>query len=589
MCVCTIFTHVHLFTDDHQEIEVRTRSNSRNGTVTTPNPCTVLLKIGVDSTGHVPSMRVLDDDSVIPGFEYLAKPGAGHHASEPDCTVLARSVRREMLPPGVARLTAGEAFDPHAPEYTFPGRPLPSTPTRSISPIPDVPHVPHVPHSYGGIAAEEPKHHDGTDYKRKCLQSYAINIQSLNLTKGGGSDAFTHASLCAHPDKKKKLQEEHDHKGANSPRAFMRAVSDRLSDLTHFKDHKDHRDSKESRDAKLKDLGAKNRSWTNSPSGSEKFDKAEKIPVSDRRMSMGSLTHALTGASGLGLGSNSKDKDPTPAARSLRPISLGGSIPSQDAPHAHFSAIPSSSHSFPMSQSAPVLSGQAVTPRPRAISGSAVPHKETKDLRELNHNHNINHTLSNNHKEQHSSSSASIDSGIAYVDSGSSTASPTSATSRHDAKHATSPDVMSHNSSWSNFSHGSTANNSHNNLPGLHHLEANAEHNERKRVKYAALLHHYPHLFPCLLDPAVKIIARRLNKYLKFKDELSRSLMRAEAVQESETVRIAVHLVCFRLHLLIFISFLSSPSRRTVFVRCAGCSTTSGTSLCMPRRPRPRV
>ena len=508
-------------------------------------------------------MRILDDDSVIPGFEHLAKPGgasSAHHEKESDCTVLSRSLRREQLPPGVAVCTAGEAFDPHAPEF-IPGRevhppqppqlatvrPLPTTP-RSLSPVNDV-------HGHA------PVHHDGTDYKRKCLQGNAINIQSLNLCKAGpgGSDSlFIQASLGGGIDpKKKKMLEEHDHKGVHSPRAFMRAVSDRLSG--HFgKDHKDHKDHKEGKekDLKAKD-SSKGRSWGSSPVNSEKHDKffsekekeKEKAPSDRRRMSMGSFTPSLSYSSSTSKDSND-DKDASSMGRFLRPLSLNNvhlTTPA-DTSTAHFTAISNAKMSS-FSPAPLLVSGIAstgtVTPRSRSSSTSGAPAqgRDAKDLRELNH-----HALLHAHNQNNNSlSHISIDSsGIAYVDSTNN--SPNSATVRlhgagQGAHHVSTPDALSHDSSWSNFSHNSTANSSHNNLTHLHapaEKEVVVNKEEKQRIKYAALLHHYPHLFHCLLDPAVKIVAKRLNKFLKFKDELQKSLIRAEAVQESETVRSAL-------------------------------------------------
>ncbi len=553
-----------------QELEGRTGANSRNSNVTSPNPFTVLLKIGVDSSGHVPSTRILDDDSVIPGFEYLAKPGGAsslHHEKESDCTVLSRSLRREQLPPGVVVSTCSEAFDPHAPEF-IPGRevhppqpaqlttvrPLPTTP-RSLSPVNDV-------HGHG------PVHHDGTDYKRKCLQSNAINIQSLNLCKAGaGSDSlFIQASLGGGIDpKKKKMLEEHEHRGVHSPRAFMRAVSDRLSG--HFgKDHKDHKEGKE-KDLKTKD-SSKGRSWGSSPVNSDKHDKffsdkdkekdKEKAPSDRRRMSMGSFTPSLSYRSSTSRDSN-EDKESS-AGRFLRPLSLNNvhlTTPA-DTSTAHFTAISQAKTSSfsPAPLSSIIGSAATVTPRSRSVSANGAPAQgpDAKDLRELNH-----HALLHAHNQNNNSlSHISLDSGgIAYVDSDNN--SPNSATSRHgtgqpEKHHVSTPDALSHDSSWSNFSHNSTANSSHNNLSNLHvHAEKDivVDKQEKQRIKYAALLHHYPHLFHCLLDPAVKIVAKRLNKFLKFKDELQKSLIRAEAVQESETVRIFM-LSCF----LVFVCYI---------------------------------
>lgn len=332
-------------------------------------------------------------------------------------------------------------------------------------------------------------HHDGTDYKRKCLQSSSINIQSLNLTQ---------ASLGPHPEMKKKKCEE-ELKGVHSPRAFMRAVSERLSDLTHFS--KDHRETKSN-----KELGKpRSSSQSSSPGGSDRFDKAEKPnTIQERRMSMGSFTHAAPSG-----------KEGT---RLLRPLSLGN-VSHSEGSQSHFTAISPVATSAPLASnfSAPILS-HSHTPRPHILTGS-LPLKDAH-----NPHHNPHHHKEHHKDPSHGSSGtfvAAVDTGIAFEEpnlpSPPSSGPPSARPNAHDS--------VSHASSWGNFSRPSTSNSSQNNLVGLHTHYESAEGSEKKRTKYAALLHHYPHLYPCLLDPAVKLVAKRLNKFLKVRPLLVLSIV----------------------------------------------------------------
>lgn len=519
------------------------------------NPCSVLMKVGVDSTGHAPSKRILDDNMLIPNIQAATvreKPSLVVSTSangvkceaEPDVSVstLPSSLRKEhLLPQLPQRPTSTDTFpepeEIHVISANSNGRISPSlvkgATGLSNSVFKDALLNSINLNSNGAANSrfEEAMKGDGTDYKRKCLKSSSINIQSLNLTRrdtndeeagrGAGSSGSNGGTP---PDGKKrssKGDKDKSDKLLTSPRSFMRAVSNKLSEITQF-------GSKDDKDKNCR-TALKHRSLSVSSGLGE--SGGTKTPPSGKQARPSST--GVKSAPSSGTTEDIKSEPTATKAMHRRSTSLSGST-------YFFPAVVGAKSPESAAQATAVATSHVTTPRPQSLNvqdKTATPPGPSSG------------PPSAPITPPSGSRSPELHLGIAEMRADNEDGLVLDAVVRgtaqnlNDSANVDGPSTggLSTSSSCSNMSQASTVitNPADSSTSAPSTARSNSDNAINKRKKYAALLFHYPNLQPCLSDPALKVVAKKLNKCLKFKDELQRSLVKAETVQETETVRSA--------------------------------------------------
>jgi hypothetical protein len=474
-----------------QEVDERPRSSSR--TSSHSNPYTVLLKIGADSNGYVPGRRVLED---------LASFNCPFPATKADIDELVNDVPVVVHAPRSVRRDVILAAD------------LAAVGTSGGSPG-------HVDHSeaatFDRVVVEV--RGDGADYKRKCLKAHAVDLQQLQLDlrpakEGAGPQVPRSVKGDGHADQKEPRKSL-----SMSPSNFMRHVSERLSEMTHF--------SKPSAVAQKQSTKQpeKHRSWS-----------ASSLPGhTGEGTDGGKISHAQEGAS-----------------RSGRAGSVGGVVNS-----AVFQTVEQ------VAASAPTALVHSTTPRPCSVGHDQHAHGHGNSYFSEPHSHPHTETHSHSHHlsipaiptAHNHEPSHKVEGGIAFEGAAPVLPSPPGAffSTERQNQHLTAAGIMAHGNGHSFTSNSAVAgseggrsthtpslsgqmstSSSSSNLSlsagssGAVHPPSVLDRTERRRLKFAALRNHYPNLYQIAQahssDPATKLLARRLNKCLMVRRLFSCSL-----------------------------------------------------------------
>lgn len=528
----------------------------------------------MDSNGHAPSKRILDDNRLIPTIPATTRqkpplliiPSANHVTSEDTSGIHVHST---------ASASADESEAVQVISATSGGRISPSM-AKSAASLPSSIFKEALLNSISLNATSTSEYPSefpldeavvkgtGADYKRKCLMSSSINIQSLHLTKrdSSGAEEYTGFGNSTPPDGKKKSgkSDKGSDKGSDkekvvlpSPRKFMRAVSSKLSEISTQLSGKEggKHDKGEKEEMARLGMGMKQRCLSVPNGLCNEGVAAESTTFSHAKQERPSSAGTTQGST-----TETKEEKKT---RHRRTMSAGGSFffPSSNrvggTSTSPTAAIASSSsrcttprsadnHSIPLSPPSVLThkdKNNCVLARPSTPSGGLSSELQHLGIAEM-HIDTATPAAAGGTGEGKEEEEETEDSPMfpdlvlgasqIILDGRQSTTSSSS----FDAPVA---GALSTSSSCSNFSQASTVVTSPTDpasAPSTARSTGDGVGNKRK--KYAALLFHYPNLQPCLQDPALKVVAKRLNKCLKFKDELQRSLVKAETVQETETV-----------------------------------------------------
>lgn len=450
----------------------------------------MLLKLGADSAGvgYVPGRRIFEDDAAVLGFgdvagDIIAAADSEGSVVVPEMVNAPRCDRRDVgLPSFEAASKNGTNHPSTGRDFTSPS----SVDSASFDPVLD--------------------NLDGAEYKRKCLKSHAVNLQSLNIDLRAvgktGASGGAHARSGAHSgDHAQHPRAEPKRASSMSPSMLMRHVSEKLSEMTHL--HSKHTHPPHADKEKKKASEGKHRSWS---------------------VSSGSTQGATSVESRSGRSST------------LPPPLVFDQL---HHPDSALRASPSGSlvHS--------------TTPRPSSLgSHSALPHIGGFNL--FAHHDSNSAAFTHLHEPSHK-----VDSGIAFEGATPVQPSPPGAFFAHERQiqHLTAASIMAHGHS---HGHGSHPPSHHHHSHGHSHSNAGAsslngnqhgalvpsvsgqvstssscsnlsassgapaasqlDRTERRRLRYAALRNHYPNLYQIAnshgSDPATKLLARRLNKCL---------------------------------------------------------------------------